>query len=78
MNNVIPLFPRDDRFTAANSIYCPEAPMVVDVEPEDYGPNVNCGGLYETDPLEGFSTRALLATGAGLTVALLIISVLPW
>lgn len=31
----------------------------------------------EPDPLDGWSTRALLATAAGLTVALCIIAVLP-
>ena len=76
--NVTPLFPREDYFTnrvtAANSIY---APMIVDALPEDYGPTVNCGNPYEADPLDGFTTRALLATAAGLCVALLIISVLP-
>ena len=79
MNNVTPLFPREDYFTnpvtAANSIY---APMIVDALPEDYGPNVNCGNRYEADLPEWFSTRELLATVAGVTVALGIIAVLPW
>ena len=79
MSNVTPLFPREDYFTnrvtAANSIY---APMIVDALPEDYGPNVNCGNRYEADLLEWFSTRELLATVAGVTVALGIIAMLPW
>lgn len=79
MNNVTPLFHREDRFanrvTAANSIY---APMIVDALPEDYGPNVNCGNSYEADPLEWFSARTMLATIAGVSLALGIIAVLPW
>ena len=55
----------------------PEAPMIIDALPEDYGPHVNGGGRYEVDPLAMFSTRALWATAAGLIVALCIIAVLP-
>ena len=32
----------------------------------------------EPDPLDGYSTRALLATAAALAVALVIIAMLPW
>lgn len=81
MNNVTPLFPREDRFTnritAANSVFAPEAPMIIDALPEDYGPHVTGGERYEVDPLAMFSTRALWATAAGLIVALCIIAVLP-
>jgi hypothetical protein len=78
MNDVVPLFHSEDRFTAANSIYCPEAPMVVDVEPEDPGPNVNCGNRYDADPLEWISTRAMFAASVGFLAAMVIIAVLPW
>ena len=32
----------------------------------------------QPDPLDGYSTRALIATAAGLAMALVIIAVLPW
>ena len=54
-----------------------EAPIILDAMDEDFGPNVNNGGNHDFDPLEGWSTRALLATAAGLVVALCIIAVLP-
>ena len=74
-SNVTPLFPREDHFTnritAANSVFAPEAPMIVDALEEDYGQ------MYEADPLARLSTRQLVAAALGLAVALCIIAVLP-
>lgn len=70
--NVTPLFPREDHFTnritAANSVFAPEAPMIVDALEEDYGPTIP--PRFMRRDIDEVSTGVIWAMCAGCFVAM--------
>lgn len=75
------LFPAEDRFTNRKTIpantshepqFVPEAPMIMDAMPEDFGPNVNTCGV------EYVSTRQMCWACVVLAVVLVAVSLGPW